>query len=138
MATRLYKVLTASLKKPTQLRTIRVLGQIRPTPPPWSLPPFRPYATSCSFGDTKACPSCSRKQVTIRNDDGRVQWDDLTVREKAARTTQQTFNFGVVLLGLSMTVGGLLEYWMFTILITKIILDWDCLFPVYRCVRFGQ
>lgn len=43
--------------------------------------------------------------MTVRNDDGRVQWNDLTTREKAARTTQQTFNFGVVLTGLIGTVG---------------------------------
>jgi hypothetical protein len=31
-------------------------------------------------------------------------WKDLSIREKAARTTQQTFNFGIVLTGLLMTV----------------------------------
>ncbi|MCJ1485062.1 mitochondrial import inner membrane translocase subunit tim21 [Schaereria dolodes] len=46
-----------------------------------------------------------RKQVTVTNDDGRVQWRDLTVKEKAARTTQQTFNLGVILAGLFMTGG---------------------------------
>lgn len=61
----------------------------------------RNYATSNSVGGAK---TSSRKQVTIRNDDGRVRWGDLTVGEKAARTTQQTFNFGIILLGLSMTV----------------------------------
>lgn len=49
-------------------------------------------------------PRSSRKQVTIINDDGRIKWKDLSVREKAARTTQQTFNFGLVLTGLLMTV----------------------------------
>lgn len=49
-------------------------------------------------------PSSSRKNVTIINDDGRVPWKDLSVKEKAARTTQQTFNFGIVLTGLVMTV----------------------------------
>ncbi len=61
----------------------------------------RCYATSNSLGGVK---TSSRKQVTIRNDDGRVRWEDLTVGEKAARTTQQTFNFGIILVGLSMTV----------------------------------
>ena len=59
------------------------------------------YATSNDLGGGKAI---SRKQVTVRNDDGRVQWQDLTVGEKAARTTQQTFNLGIILLGLGMTV----------------------------------
>ncbi len=66
-----------------------------------SCPRPRCYATSNSLGGAK---TSSRKQVTIRNDDGRVQWRDLTVGEKAARTTQQTFNFGIILVGLGMTV----------------------------------
>lgn len=63
------------------------------------LPPtiHRYYATSNTLaGTTKAS---SRKQVTIGNDDGRVPWGQLSAGEKAARTTQQTFNFGVILAG---------------------------------------
>jgi hypothetical protein len=61
----------------------------------------RGYATqSTSRGSTTP----SRKQITVVNDDGRVQWKDLSRTEKAARTTQQTFNFGLVLLGAVMTV----------------------------------
>lgn len=59
------------------------------------------YATSNGLGGTK---TSSRKQVTVVNDDGRVQWKDLSRGEKAARTTQQTFNFGIVLAGLLGTV----------------------------------
>ncbi|MCJ1277751.1 mitochondrial import inner membrane translocase subunit tim21 [Puttea exsequens] len=62
----------------------------------------RSYATTDNLGGSR---STSRKQVTVRNDDGRVRWGDLTTREKAARTTQQTFNFGVVLAGLLGTIG---------------------------------
>ena len=61
----------------------------------------RGYATSDDPGTQK---TAARKQVTIRNDDGRVKWKELTIGEKAARTTQQTFNFGVVLAGLAGTV----------------------------------
>lgn len=46
----------------------------------------------------------TRKQVTVVSDDGRVQWQDLSRREKVARTTQQTFNFGLVLSGFILTV----------------------------------
>ena len=46
----------------------------------------------------------SRKQVTVTNDDGRVQWVNLTVGEKVARTTQQTFNLGLIFVGALMTV----------------------------------
>ncbi|KAL8941704.1 MAG: hypothetical protein Q9216_002077 [Gyalolechia sp. 2 TL-2023] len=47
----------------------------------------------------------SRKQITVANDDGRVNWKELSVKEKAARTTQQTFNLGIILTGLVMTGG---------------------------------
>ncbi|KAI4142362.1 MAG: hypothetical protein LQ341_003236 [Variospora aurantia] len=50
-------------------------------------------------------PTPSRKQVTVTNDDGRVHWKELSVKEKVARTTQQTFNFGIILTGLLMTGG---------------------------------
>ncbi len=63
----------------------------------------RHYATSDSSGAQK---TPIRKQVTIRNDDGSVQWNDLTIGGKAARTTQQTFNFGVVFAGLAGTVSS--------------------------------
>lgn len=63
----------------------------------------RHYATSNSPGVQK---TPSRKQVTIRNDDGRVEWKELTIGEKAARTTQQTFNFGIILAGLAGTVSS--------------------------------
>ncbi|KAL8819201.1 MAG: hypothetical protein Q9191_007782 [Dirinaria sp. TL-2023a] len=59
---------------------------------------LRTYASQTSTG-------ASRKQVTLANDDGRVQWQDLSRREKAARTTQQTFNFGLVITGIIMTGG---------------------------------
>ncbi|MCJ1434570.1 mitochondrial import inner membrane translocase subunit tim21 [Xylographa pallens] len=60
------------------------------------------YATQSGLG---RAPVASRKQVTVANDDGRVNWKDLTTREKAARTTQKTFHLGVILTGLVMTGG---------------------------------
>lgn len=57
----------------------------------------RYYATSNSLAGTLS--TSSRKQVTVGNDDGRVPWGQLSAGEKAARTTQQTFNFGVILAG---------------------------------------
>lgn len=58
-----------------------------------------------SSNSTSGPATSTRKQVTVVSDDGRVRWQDLTVREKAARTTQQTFNFGLVLSGFFLTVG---------------------------------
>ncbi|KAI4128031.1 MAG: hypothetical protein LQ338_002922 [Usnochroma carphineum] len=62
----------------------------------------RGYATQDSLG---TLPTPSRKQVTVTNDDGRIHWKELSVKEKAARTTQQTFHFGIILTGLVMTGG---------------------------------
>jgi mitochondrial import inner membrane translocase subunit TIM21 len=45
-----------------------------------------------------------RKQVTVTTDDGRLRWRDLTLREKAARSTQQSFNLLIILAGLVATV----------------------------------
>lgn len=66
----------------------------------------RLYATQTGLGTSNATPRPRRKAVTPFNDDGRVSWGDLTAGEKAARTTQQTFNFGMILLGAVLTVGG--------------------------------
>lgn len=46
-----------------------------------------------------------RRAVTVVSDTGRVPWKELSVGEKAARTTQQSMNLGIVLLGVGMTVG---------------------------------
>ena len=60
------------------------------------------YATQTSLGATS---TKRRRAVTVVNDDGRVKWGDLSLGEKFARTTQQTFNFGIILAGLVLTVG---------------------------------
>lgn len=60
------------------------------------------YATHTSTSTPPPNPS-SRKSITITSDDGRVRWTDLSRREKAARTTQQSFNFLVVIVGVVAT-----------------------------------
>jgi import inner membrane translocase subunit TIM21 len=42
--------------------------------------------------------------VTPFNDDGHVPWTELSAGEKTARAAQQTFNFGLVILGVVLTV----------------------------------
>ncbi|KAJ9669683.1 mitochondrial import inner membrane translocase subunit tim21 [Coniosporium apollinis] len=59
------------------------------------------YATHSST--TPPPNPSSRKSITITSDDGRVRWTDLSPREKAARTTQQSFNFLIVILGVVAT-----------------------------------
>jgi import inner membrane translocase subunit TIM21 len=45
-----------------------------------------------------------RRSVTPFNDDGRVPWSELSFPEKTARAAQQTFNLGLVLVGVVLTV----------------------------------
>ena len=68
------------------------------------------YATQTGLGTSSASPKPRRKTVTAFNDDGRVKWGDLSGREKAARTTQQTFNFTFIVLGVVLTVSAY-EIW---------------------------
>ena len=53
-----------------------------------------------------------RRAVTVVNDTGRVPWQQLTLGEKAARTTQQSFNVGLVLLGIMLTGGVATVLWL--------------------------
>ena len=80
---------TAILKCPATLRPILAA---------------RLYATQTGLGTTSGAPRPRRKTVTPFNDDGRVAWGELSAGEKAARTTQQTFNFSFILLGAVLTV----------------------------------
>lgn len=61
---------------------------------------------------TDASSAARRRAVTVVNDTGRVPWKELSTGEKAARTTQQTFNVGLVLLGLTATVGVATVLWL--------------------------
>ena len=86
------------------------MNSLTRTVPLLSLPPsLRPivaarlYATQTGLGTTGTTPRPRRKVVTAFNDDGRVPWGDLSAGEKAARTTQQSFNFGLIILGAVMT-----------------------------------
>lgn len=63
----------------------------------------RSYATQSGHGGSESL-SPKRRSVTPFNDDGYVPWSELSAGEKTARATQQTFNFGFVLVGLALTV----------------------------------
>jgi import inner membrane translocase subunit TIM21 len=84
----------------TLLRTaeLRLCQQCKPQPLQF-LRARRSYASTKSTSK----PTISHKQVTTFNDDGRVRWSELSVREKAARSTQQSFNFLVIIAGVVMT-----------------------------------
>ena len=66
-------------------------------------------ATTSSLNNSTAT---RRKAVTVVNDTGRVPWQNLTRGEKVARTTQQSFNFGLVLLGIVLTGGVATVLWL--------------------------
>lgn len=70
-----------------------------------SIPIARSFATQNTQGPTPLGPK--RRSVTPFNDDGYVPWSELSAPEKAARATQQSFNFGLVLVGLVLTVSTL-------------------------------
>lgn len=73
----------------------------------------RLYATQTGLGTTTTAQKLPpRRGVTVFNDDGRVPWGQLSPAEKVARTTQQSFNGGIVVLGLVLTSG--VAYFMWT------------------------
>ncbi|TVY35962.1 Mitochondrial import inner membrane translocase subunit [Lachnellula occidentalis] len=95
------------------------MNSICRTGPILSFPPaLRPiiaarlYATHTGLGTTSNTQKPKRRAVTAFNDDGRVAWEDLSAREKAARTTQQSFNFGLIIVGAVLTAG--VTYLMYT------------------------
>ncbi|KAI9704838.1 MAG: hypothetical protein M1836_006618 [Candelina mexicana] len=60
----------------------------------------RSYTTQKSLKGTGAS---QREKITIASDDGHVEWGELSIKEKAARTTQQSFNFMIIVAGIVMT-----------------------------------
>jgi len=64
----------------------------------------RRYSTHNTLGSS--APAARRKAVTPFNDDGHVPWTELSAGEKTARAAQQTFNFGMVIVGIALTVGS--------------------------------
>ncbi|SMR52873.1 unnamed protein product [Zymoseptoria tritici ST99CH_1E4] len=65
-------------------------------------------ATSSSIPDAAS----RRRAVTVVNDTGRVPWTNLSTGEKFARSTQQTFNFGLIALGIVLTGGVATVLWL--------------------------
>jgi mitochondrial import inner membrane translocase subunit TIM21 len=67
----------------------------------------RSYAAQSNLGGSSS-PGASqhpqRKAITVTSDDGRLHWSELSTREKAARSTQQSINFVIVAAGAAGTV----------------------------------
>lgn len=95
---------TFMMKPTTSLLAIRPTTILGAPPALRSLfVPRHYYSTQNSLGTT-ATPGPKRRTVTPFNDDGFVPWNELSAGEKAARATQQSFNFGMILVGLVLTV----------------------------------
>ncbi|KAI1011305.1 hypothetical protein LB504_002553 [Fusarium proliferatum] len=93
--------------KPTTTNLIAT-GSIAFRGVPSTLRPFhasRYYATQQGLGAAPQSSKSKRRAVTPFNDNGYVPWTELSVGEKAARATQQSFNFGMILVGLVLTGG---------------------------------
>ncbi|KAK4499018.1 hypothetical protein PRZ48_009530 [Zasmidium cellare] len=77
---------------------------------PATTPPQTRTATTSSLPHNST--TSRRKAVTVINDTGRVPWTNLSPGEKAARATQQTFNFGIVALGVVVTGAVATVLWL--------------------------
>ncbi|KAI1491879.1 import inner membrane translocase subunit tim-21 [Biscogniauxia mediterranea] len=83
---------------------------IRPLGAASLVPQLRPiliprgYATQHTTS-SKGPSSSKRRAVTPFNDNGFVPWNELSIGEKASRATQQSVNFGLVILGVVLTGG---------------------------------
>ncbi|KKY30211.1 putative import inner membrane translocase subunit tim-21 [Diaporthe ampelina] len=89
----------------SNLRTATVISRCHPVL--LSLAARRNYATPGGSSTTS-----KRRAVTPFNDDGHVPWTQLSGAEKTARAAQQSFNFGFILVGVSLT--GVVGYFLFT------------------------
>lgn len=78
-------------------RAIRLAYKIRPDQTRL-LQQHRLYATQNTSGRP------TRRSITVTSDDGRYHWSELSTGEKAARSTQQSFNFLFVTAGAVGTV----------------------------------
>ncbi|KAI8632153.1 import inner membrane translocase subunit tim-21, mitochondrial [Xylariaceae sp. FL1651] len=63
----------------------------------------RSYATQHGLGNNSS--TSRRRAVTPFNDDGFVPWSELSATEKASRATQQSFNLGLIVVGVVLTGG---------------------------------
>ena len=82
-------------------------------------PAHQRYATQSSLGGSATSTNVPRKAVTVTTDDGRYRWSDLSIKEKAARSTQQSFNLALVAAGAVGTVRSHITF-LFGILVDEL------------------
>ncbi|KAF2125168.1 TIM21-domain-containing protein [Dothidotthia symphoricarpi CBS 119687] len=101
----------AAVYRPTEvislLRPSLLLPRIHPRRAPVGRAAFSASrnapATHSSLNTPSAPPP--RKSITLTGDTGQVRWSELSPGEKAVRTTQQSFNMVVVVVGIVATAG---------------------------------
>ena len=72
---------------------------------PYSKITNRTKTTSAGYDVTSGPSSpAPHKRITLTGDDGCVPWGELSPAEKIVRTTQQSFNFTVIIVGGILTV----------------------------------
>ena len=67
-------------------------------------PKLLPSSLSRSYA-THNTVNSGRKSVTLASDDGRIPWHELSAGEKVVRSTQQSFNFAIIVVGMIATGG---------------------------------
>ncbi|KAK3939778.1 import inner membrane translocase subunit tim-21 [Diplogelasinospora grovesii] len=104
------------IKPPTTTTLIRAAATTTTTTLPRihirSIRPFLPSVYRRSYATQQQQADAKRRAVTPFNDDGHVPWTDLSAGEKTARAAQQTFNFGMVIVGVVLTGG--VGYFLFS------------------------
>lgn len=91
------------IKSTTSMLALRSSLILTVSPLTGALLRSRSYSTQTGLG-ASASSTARRRKVTAFNDDGFVPWSELSAGEKASRATQQSFNFGLVLVGIALTV----------------------------------
>lgn len=102
----------AAMYKPTEaislLRPTLLLPRIQPSSNSrvrnHTFSTSRPARATHSSTNSSGPTPPPRKSITLTGDTGQVRWSDLSPGEKAVRTTQQSFNFIVVIAGILATV----------------------------------
>ncbi|KAF9694265.1 hypothetical protein EKO04_007994 [Ascochyta lentis] len=108
----------SALYKPTEaislLRPSLLLPRVQPSSTRRARAAFsttRNAKATPSFPGSPA-PMPPRKSITLTGDTGRVRWTELSPGEKVVRTTQQSFNFVIVAIGVIATGG--VTYFLFS------------------------
>lgn len=94
--------------KPTNsLLTTRPAAALLAAPPQLRSLALHPrfYSIQSNLKAGSSGPKRRSRAVTPFNDDGFVPWNELSTGEKAARATQQSFNLGMIIVGVVLTGG---------------------------------